>query len=161
MPEFGYSIMGLDPETTAIASGRDLRISPKKAREVCKTIKGMYLLEAEEFLERVIEKKEMVPFRRYKKHMPHHGGTLSRWKYPHGGYPVKAAKYILKVLRNAEANAENKGLDVTKLRIIHAAAQRARKIKKYIPRAFGRATPYFDQLTHVEIVVEEEQVGEE
>ena len=73
-----------------------------------------------------------------------------------GGYPVKASKYILKVLENAEANAESKGLDITRLRIIHAAAQKGLVIKKYIPRAFGRSSPYFRRLTHVEIVVEEQ-----
>ncbi|MEM2574075.1 MAG: hypothetical protein QXF77_06650 [Candidatus Jordarchaeales archaeon] len=46
MPKFGYSIYGLDPALTAKASGRDLRISPKAAREVCNTIKGMMLYEA-------------------------------------------------------------------------------------------------------------------
>ena len=34
MPEFGYSIMGLDPETTAIASGRDLRSMQNDKRDV-------------------------------------------------------------------------------------------------------------------------------
>lgn len=155
MPNFKYSIIGLDPETTAKASGRDLRISHKKAVEVCRAIKGMWLVDAEEFLERVIAKKEMVPFRRYFKHIPHHANKLRRWKWHAGGYPVKAAKYILKVLKNVEANAENKGLDISRTRIIHAAAQKGMKIKKFIPRAFGRSSPYFQQLTHVEIVVEE------
>ncbi len=40
MPSWKYSIQGLDPDRTAIASGRDLRISPKAAREICHRIKG-------------------------------------------------------------------------------------------------------------------------
>ncbi|MGQ4914941.1 MAG: 50S ribosomal protein L22 [Candidatus Asgardarchaeia archaeon] len=157
MPNFKYSIIGLDPETTAKASGRDLRISYKKAVEVCRTIKGMKLIDAEEFLERVIEMKEMVPYRRYFKSGGHHANKLRRWKWHTGGYPVKAAKHILKVLKNVEANAEVKGLDISRVRIIHAAAHKSMKIKKFIPRAFGRSSPYFKQLTHVEIVVEEER----
>ncbi len=156
MPTYGYSIIGLDPNKTAKASGRDLDISPKAAREVCKTIRGMPLMDAKEYLEKVIQMKEMVPFKRYKKHRAHHANKLRRWKWYTGGYPVKASKYILKVLENAEANAESKGLDITRLRIIHAAAQKGLVIKKYIPRAFGRSSPYFRRLTHVEIVVEEQ-----
>jgi len=153
MPKFGYSIFGLDPDKTAKASGRELAVSPKAAREVCKAIKGMRLSEAKEFLEAVIKKKKPVPYFRYKKEIPHRRG-LEGWYA--GKYPVKAAQEILRVLEGVEANAENKDLDLEKLRVIHAAAQRARKIKKYIPRAFGRSSPSFEKLTHVEIVVLED-----
>ena len=152
MPTWGYSIKGLNPEKTAIASGRDLRISPKAAREICLTIKNMRLEDAKKFLEEVIAGKKAVPFKRHKKEVPHRRG-LQGWYA--GKYPKKASKEILKVLNALEANAEEKGLDVEKLRIIHAAAQRGTKIRKYIPRAFGRSTPYFQQLTHVEFAVEE------
>ena len=152
MPSWGYSITGLDPARSAIASGRDLRISPKAAREICASIKGMKLEEAERFLEDVIAKRRPVPFRRHHKKVGHRRG-LQGW--PAGRYPVKAAREILRVLRSLRANAEYKGLDVDKLRIIHAAAQRGAKIRKYIPRAFGRSTPWFRQLVHVELAAEE------
>lgn len=152
MPKWGYSITGLDPDKTVKASGRELRVSPKVAREVCHKIKGMKLDEAKSFLGKVIEKKVPVPFTRYKKEVPHRRG-LGRWYA--GRYPVKAASEVLKVLENAEANAENKGLDPDKLRVTHIAAQRARKTKKMIPRAFGRASPYFEQQTHIELVLSE------
>ena len=152
MPSWGYSIKNLNPEKTAIASGRDLRISPKAAREICATIKNMKLEDAKRFLEDVIAQKRPVPFRRHKKEVPHRRG-LQGWYA--GRYPRKASKEILKVLNALEANAEQKGLDVERLWIIHAAAQRGTKIRKYIPRAFGRSAPYFQQLTHVELAVEE------
>jgi len=41
------------------------------------------------------------------------------------------------------------------LKIIHAAAHRGPVLRGYIPRAFGRATPFNEQTTHIEIVVEE------
>lgn len=156
MPHWGYSITDLDPERTAVASGRDLRISTKDAVEVCGAIRGMMLEDAMAFLEDVVAKRAPVPFRRYKKKVAHHAGLASRWGVPSGRYPAKAAKEVLKVLKNAKANAETKGLDVEKLRVIHAAAQQGMKIRKYIPRAFGRATPYFHPLTHIEIAVGEE-----
>ncbi|MBS7287686.1 MAG: 50S ribosomal protein L22 [Candidatus Freyarchaeota archaeon] len=153
MPKFGYSIYGLDPALTAKASGRDLRISPKAAREICNTIKGMMLYEAKELLDEVIRLKRPIPFRRHKGKQAHKRG-LQGWHS--GRYPVKAARAIMKILDNVETNAEQKGLDVDNLRIIHAATHRGPVMKRYMPRAFGRTTPKFRSLTHVEIVVKEE-----
>jgi large subunit ribosomal protein L22 len=72
-----------------------------------------------------------------------------------GRFPEKAAGEVLKVLNQVEANAEFKGLYADRLKIIHIASQKGRVIRNYIPRAFGRSTPYFNQLTHVEVAVEE------
>ncbi|MFQ5831138.1 MAG: 50S ribosomal protein L22 [Candidatus Thorarchaeota archaeon] len=152
MPTYGYSIIGIDPDKTAVSSGRNMRCSPKQCREVCNAIHGMMLDKAIELLENVIEEKAWIPFRRHKKKRGHHSG-MKKWAA--GGHPVKASQNILKVLRNAEANADNKGLDIDRLRIIHAAANRGTTYKKYIERAFGRSTPYFENTTHVEIVLEE------
>jgi len=35
---------------------------------------------------------------------------------------------------------------------VHAAANRGRVVKSYVPRAFGRSSPSFNTLTHIEIV---------
>ncbi len=152
MPSYRYSIIGIDPDRTAIASGRNMRCSPKHAREVCEAIRGMMLDKAIELLEEVIEEKAWIPYKRHKKKRAHHSG-MKKWHT--GGHPVKASQRILRVLRNAEANADNKGLDIDRLRIMHAAAHRGRTYKKYIERAFGRSTPYNENTTHVEIVLEE------
>ena len=152
MPTYRYSIIGMDPDRTAIASGRNMRCSPKHCREICNEIRGMMLDKAIELLESVVEEKTWIPYRRHKKKRGHHAGMK---KFPAGGHPVKASRLILKVLRNGEANADSKGLDIDRLKIIHAAAQRGRTYKKYIPRAFGRSTPYFENTSHVEVVLEE------
>lgn len=112
----------------------------------------MMLDKAIELLEEVIEEKAWIPYKRHKKKRAHHSG-MKKWHT--GGHPVKASQRILRVLRNAEANADNKGLDIDRLRIMHAAAHRGRTYKKYIERAFGRSTPYNENTTHVEIVLEE------
>jgi large subunit ribosomal protein L22 len=156
MPKRGYSITDLNPEKTAKASGRDLRVSLKHAKEVCKTIKGMKLEEAKNLLTQAINKKTAIPFHRYKKKAAHRRGLQKAYA---GKYPVKAAKRILQVLEGAEANAEFKGLDTERLRIIHATASPAMKIRNYIPRAFGRMSPYFDTLTHVELVLEQREAA--
>lgn len=152
LPNFGYSVQGLDPERTALASGRDLRVSFKKMVELCAAIRGRKLDEAMKLLEDVVAMRRMIPFRRFRRKRAHHGSIDG---HPSGGYPVKAARELLKVLRNAENNAENKGLDTSRLYVVHAAAQKGTRIRKYIPRAFGRATPYFQELTHVEVAVAE------
>ena len=162
MPKWGYSIPEetLDPEKTVKASGREVRVSHKSAREVCKAIKGMMLTEAKKFLRDVIAKKRAVPFTRFKKKAAHRHGLEKAYA---GRYPIKAARQILKILEGAEANAENKGLDIERLKIIHASAYPGMKIKRYMPRAFGRATPKFETLTHIELALEEqpEAVAEE
>jgi len=152
MPKFGYSFAELDTERTVKASGRELRISPKHAREVCRTIKGMRLEKAKRYLEQVIAKKQPVPFRRYTKKLGHRHGMQ---KAMVGKYPVKATTKILRVIESAEGNAEFKGLDVERLRIVHASAYPAIKYKRAIPRAFGRSSPKNEILTHIEIVLEE------
>jgi large subunit ribosomal protein L22 len=153
LPNYKISVFGLDVDRTAIATGRNLRISPKHAREICRELKGKYLETAQEYLEQVIEKKRSVPFRRYRKKIPHRK-DLRKW--PSGRYPQKAAKEILRVLENAEQNSSFKGLEVSRLRITHIAAQRGRKIRGFMPRAQGRSSPSHQTLTHVELVVTEE-----
>ncbi len=152
MPSYRYSIIGIDPDRTAVASGRDMRVSPKQCREVCNAIKGLMVDKAIELLESVIEEKTWIPYRRHYKKRGHHSG-MKKWAA--GGHPVKASQEILKVIRNAEANADNKGLDIDRLRIMHAVTHRGRAYKKFIERAFGRSTPYVENTSHVEIVVEE------
>lgn len=154
MPKWGYSIIAeeLDTEKTVKASGRELRVSHKHAREICRTIKGMMLTQAKNYLLDVMEKKKAVPFRRYQKKAGHRHGLEKAFA---GRYPIKAAMQTLKILQSAQANAENKSLDTENLKIIHAAAYRGMKIKRFTPRAHGRASPKFDTLTHIEIALGE------
>ncbi len=117
--------------------------------EICHTIRGMKIAEAKTLLEEVIKKKRAIAYRRYKKEVSHKS-LPERWYA--GKYPVKAADRILMLLNELEANAEYKGLDLENLRIIHAASHRGRKIRGYTPRGFGRASPSYETLTHVELV---------
>jgi large subunit ribosomal protein L22 len=152
MTSWRYSVTGLDPDKTAIASGRNMRCSPKHSREICNAIRGMMLDKATKLLESVVEEKTWIPYKRFRKQKPHHPGMK---KWPAGGHPVNASQQILKVLKNAESNADNKGLDIDRLKIVHAATERGRTYKKNIPRAFGRSTAYNEDTSHIEIVLEE------
>jgi len=151
MPNWGYSARS-DLGEGVKASGRDLRISPKAAREICNSIRRTRLDEARRFLQDVIDMKRAVPYRRHKKEVPHKAG-LDKWYA--GRYPVKAAREILKILDSLEANCEDQGFDVERVRLVHVAAQRARVLKRFIPRAFGRSSPNHEHLCHIELLAEE------
>ena len=150
MPEFGYSAKMEGPHARSL--GKEIRVSPKHAVEVCRAIRGMKLATAKGYLQAVVEKKKAVPFKRHSKKLAHRGGMQEGGA---GQYPVKAAGAILRVLENAEANAKYKGLDEEKLRIVHACAQRGIIIPGFKPRAFARASAFNTPTTNVEIILKE------
>lgn len=150
MPKLGYSAKIEEP--CAKGMGKEMRVSPKHAMEICRTIHGMRLAAAKEYLQAVITKKKAVPFKRHCKKLAHKK-ALPGWDA--GQYPVKAAGAILEVLENAEANASYKGLDSERLHIFHASAQKGIVIPGFKPRAFARATPFNKPTTNVEIILKE------
>ena len=152
MPLFRYSFQRYDPLLHIKASGREVNVSAKAAREVCGSINGRLVKDAKAYLEKVESKKLSVPFRRYKRGGAHRSESQG---FHAGAYPVKAAKEVLNVLNNLESNAEFKGLDLDRLKIIHAAAQRGRLTRGYTPRAQGRSSPSFNTLVHIELVAME------
>ncbi|ALL01065.1 50S ribosomal protein L22P [Pyrodictium delaneyi] len=156
MPTWHYSVR-VDEERSAKAMVWDAPISYKKIVELARVIRGMRLEEARKFLERVAAGKEPIPVRRYARKQAHHRGLAARYKWPIGRYPVKAARILLKLLDNVANNAEVKGLDTEKLRIVHIAVHKGRVLKRWMPRAFGRSTPRFKKYSHIEVVVAEEE----
>ncbi len=150
MPHRGYSVTGLDPDRTVKAAGRELRISPKAAVELCRSIRGMKLPQAKQLLERVVEKKEAVPYKRFKKEVPHRKQIPEGWYA--GRFPQKAAGRLLRLLEELEANAQFRNLEPDRLKIIHAASQKAQSVAKRNPRAFGRSDIVRRTMTHIELV---------
>lgn len=144
----GYSIAEI-PERTAIARAKEVDISLKDAVNIAHHIRGMSLERAKDKLEEVIAKKAAIPYFRYLDSVSHRKGMGP------GRYPVRAAKAFLDLLNNAEANAEFKSLDTDSLVIIHLSASKGRMIKKYTPKAYGRAGAFFRDLINIDIVVEE------
>lgn len=152
MAKIKYAYNDIDNAKTAKAVGRALKISPKHAVEICRELRGMRLEKAKAYLEEVIQMEKTVPFKRHNKKVGHRRG-IKGW--PSGRYPIKAANHILKVLENAEANAEYKGLDTENLLIRHISSHRGFVIRGWTPRAFGRASPFNTPTTHVQIVLGE------
>ncbi len=145
----GYTYTSKAGTSVARARGIELPISPKKTYEVLNAIRGLDLAKAREVLEAAAEKRRAIPFRRYNQETAHHTGTGP------GRYPVKVAKSVLQVLKNAESNAEYEGMDADELYVLVASSARGRITKANMPRAQGRATAWNEQTTNVEIVLGE------
>jgi large subunit ribosomal protein L22 len=145
----GYTYQGEAGTNVARARGIEIPMSPKKTYEVLNAIRGLPLERAESFLEEVVELKRAVPFRRYNQEVSHKKGIGP------GRYPQKVAGQVLQVLHNARENAEYEGLDADLLYVKIAASARGRIRKASMPRAHGRATPWNEQTTNVEIVLVE------
>merc|ERR1711874_951088 len=100
---------------------------------------------------------QCVPFRRY------NGGVgrcaqAKQFGWTQGRWPKKSAEFLLHMLKNAESNAELKGLDVDSLVIEHIQVNKAPKMRRRTYRAHGRINPYMSSPCHIEmILVEKEQ----
>ncbi|XVE92768.1 hypothetical protein REPUB_Repub01dG0127900 [Reevesia pubescens] len=70
---------------------------------------------------------------------------------------MKAAKFILDLLKNAESNAEVKGLDVDLLFISHIQVNQAQKQRRRTYRAHGRINPYMSSPCRIEHVLSEKE----
>ncbi len=146
MPKYSTE---MDPDKTAKAYGYELHCSQKDSMNLAYALKGMHTEKAKKFLEEIIEMKRPLPAVFHKRKRAHQKGIGP------GSYPQKAARYMLKVVKNAENNAEYKGFDVENMKIIHISAYPGRIIKGIMPRAQGRATDKNKTTTNIEIVVEE------
>ncbi|MBW2979115.1 50S ribosomal protein L22 [Candidatus Woesearchaeota archaeon] len=140
---FNYSTK-YDAEKEARAIGLGMRISTKHSVEVCRMLRGMELQKAKDLLQKVLEKKVAVPYRRYRRDLGHKKGIEA------GRYPEKVCKEILKLLKDVEANAQVKGLNTANLVIRHIAAHSGGK-----PLKHGRKRGRTAKRTHVEIIVKE------
>ena len=153
MPQFGYAFQNYDKTKHVRASIREKDISHKHAREIAVAIKGRSIEKARELLENVISRKEAIPYRRYNNEVAHRSNI--RDGFFAGRFPKKAASEFLRILDNLESNAEYKGMDLDRLRIVSAAVHKGTKLKWFQPRAMGRSSPKFDTLVHVELVAQE------
>ena len=68
--------------------------------------------------------------------------------------PQHAAKDVAGVLKSAAANAENNhNLAADELRVLDARADKGPTIKRWRPRAQGRAFPIHKGVTHITVTV--------
>jgi ribosomal protein uL22 len=135
---------------SAKSRGSYLRVHFKNTREVAAAIAGKKYTKAVAFLNDVTEHKQAVPFRRFAGGIGRtaqgkpHGVSRARW-------PVKSVEFVLGLLKNAESNAQQKGLDIEKLIIKQIQVNQAPKQRRRTFRAHGRINRifYFDDSIHV------------
>lgn len=151
MSRIQYSVQ-TDPETTSKAIGHELHISPRHSREICRAIKGMKTGKARSYLDNVVALKQAVPFKRHNDSMGHRKGPMAA-----GRYPQKAAKEFIKILINAQANAEYKGIEPEDMKIAHIATKKGRVIQGYRARARGSSSPKNTETVNIEMILEEVQ----
>ncbi len=70
----------------------------------------------------------------------------------------RAARLLLEVLESAAANAyENHSLDITALTVSAVTVGQGPRLKRFTPRAFGRATAVHKPTSHITVTVEGEK----
>ncbi|QKX62016.1 uncharacterized protein TRUGW13939_09172 [Talaromyces rugulosus] len=152
-----YAAQEISNAKSARARGSYLRVSFKNTRETAQAINGWKLQRALVYLDNVVNHKEAVPMRRYAGSTgrtaqgKQFGVSKARW-------PVKSAEQLLGLLKNAEANADTKGLDTSNLVVKHIQVNQAPKGRRRTYRAHGRINPYMTNPCHIELILTE---GEE
>ena len=70
--------------------------------------------------------------------------------------PRKAARIVSKTLKSVIANAEHRQrVDVDRLYVKRATVDGGATLKRFLPRAHGRATPIRKRTSHITIVVDQ------
>ena len=149
MPNYSYAYQNFDKSRQVRSALREKDISHKHAREIALALR---------YLEAVLRKEVAVPFRRYNNEVAHRSNI--RDGFSAGRFPSKATHEFLKLLDNLESNAEYKGMDLDRLKIINIVVHKGTRLKRFTPRAMGRASPKFDTLVHVEMVAQEGVITE-
>ncbi len=67
--------------------------------------------------------------------------------------PRRAAEPIAKLIKSAVANAKGQGEDVEKLKVQSITVESAGMLKKYMPRAFGRASAIRRRKSQVKVTL--------
>jgi len=116
---------------TAVAKGTNALVSLKTSRLLLKEIKGRKVDKVKKFLEGLINQKKDVD----------------------GQYHTKTARKLLDIVKSAEANAKNKTMNVERLFIRNARADKAEKRIMATSRATHRGRQ--GKSANIEIVVEE------
>ena len=139
----------VDPDKSAKAYGYELHCSRKDGQNLAYALSGMKVEAAKQYLQDIIDMKRALPAVFHKGKRAHQTATGP------GSFPEKAARYMLKIVENAENNAEYKGFDPENMKISHISAYQGRIIKGIMPRAHGRTTDKNTRTTNIEIIIEE------
>merc|ERR1711862_21795 len=91
---------------------------------------------------------------RWRPRSPRSGQSLNA-SGSQGRWPKKSAEFFLSLLKNAESNADYKGLDVDHLVVDHVQVNRAAQMRRRTYRAHGRINAYMSSPCHIEVILTE------
>ncbi|KAF9452981.1 ribosomal protein L22 [Macrolepiota fuliginosa MF-IS2] len=152
MVRYAAAALATNPEKTSKARGEYLRTHFKNMREVAAALTGLKLTKAYIYLNDVKEHNRVIPFRRFSGGVGR-TGQAKEFKATQGRWPEKSIKFITRLLKNAESNADAKNIDVEDLFIKNIVVQQAPKTRRRTYRAHGRINPYQGHPAHVEIIL--------
>lgn len=138
-------------EKSCNAKAMNLRVHFKNTRETGKSLKGMSLKRAQQFLKNVISKTEIVPFTRYKYGVSRKSQLKNMRNSSVGRWPQKSAIVLLEILKNAEANATQKNLNINLIFISKIEVNKAIKGRRRTFRAHGRINNFNSNPCHVKV----------
>ncbi|XP_027096230.1 large ribosomal subunit protein uL22y-like [Coffea arabica] len=142
--------MGAPPQ-----NGNGLFLGTMSTRETAHAIRKLPLAKAKRYLEDVLA--HMQAFARFCGGVGRTAQAKNRHSNGLGRWPVKSASFILDLLKNAESNAEVKGLDVDSLFISHIQVNQAQKQRRRTYRAHGKINPYMSSPCHIELILSEKE----
>ena len=127
-----------------------MRIHYKHTREIGEAIKGKTISKARAYLEDVLTFKTAIPYTKYTGGIGRHA-VGKQYKAPGDkcGWPQKATKTFLDLLRNIESNSETKGLELDKVKITSVNCNQAPKMRRRTYRAHGRINAYQSSPAHI------------
>ncbi len=138
----------------AKAMTKNANVSLKFSLELIREIKGKRVDRAETFLRHIMEQKEFLPLRVYKKKVAHRRGDARSFTKS-GRYPIKVAKIWLSLLESVKANADYAGLDADNLIITHAFASQGHRRYSYQSQGRIGGKRRLKKSAHIEVAVRE------
>lgn len=154
MAKRDYQNDSFDPKKTARIIAASQPVSLKFSVELLREMKGRPLSKSEAFLERILEKKDFLPLRKYNRKVAHRKGEPKSLTKS-GRYPLRLARVFLKIISNLKANADYKGMNAKNLLLVHGFASEG--LKRFSNQSQGRISGKIrkKKSTHIELVAVE------
>ena len=116
-------------------------------------LKGLTLKKAKVYLQNVLDKKDVIPLRRFCGSAGRSNLCKNHNYHGPGRFPEKSVRHLQDLLTNAESNAEMKSLDTENLYIHHIQVNQAQHGRRRTYRAHGRINAYMSSPCHVEVIL--------
>lgn len=140
-----------DHKKTCRVIGKNKPVSLKYSTEMIREIRGKPVSSVEEYLKRILEKKDHLPLRRYVSKVGHRKGQARSFTKT-GKYPINVAKVFLRLLSDLRANADYKGMNADRLLIIHGFASSGYRRMSNQPQGRISGKVRKNKSTHIEII---------